>query len=181
MRSLSYRCHGSAVARHKKGVAALFELLEQGILNIILRIDEGGVYITLCAELRTDSEVVFLSVGIRTFSNCTHRSVGTACRQGDVCQRVERLHRIHQTVIHILHRTDIDICRRTHRERITTGLYSLRRSEGIYCIVLIDIFALNGETYCLDGIDIRLHADKRTTTETGKRTHRIRSACTVSD
>ena len=49
VRRLSNRCHGSAVARHEEGVAALFELLEQGILNIILRIDEGGVNITLCA------------------------------------------------------------------------------------------------------------------------------------
>ena len=151
IRHVLYR---DAIECQQQGIAVTFELGQQGVLDIIMRVCEGRTHVRTYLTLQTDNEEPWFTIRVPTALHHLHRAVQELRSKRRIGQRVDRLDGIRQTVVQVLYGTDIDIVHLARMTMIHFGLDTLVHAEGIGRTMLGVIGRLDRNTDFVDGAHV---------------------------
>ena len=163
-----------AVACQQQCVALLLQLGDDIVYNMAVGVCKSGGQIRTCLNLVADDQIIALAGGVDALRYGVHASVGTACRKGGIGHRVDGLHSICQTVIHILHRSDIHIGVLPHVVGAVAGADAFGSLERVVALVLVVVGRMDGDGKRCGGVDIEILAGESAAAHTYIGTHHHR-------
>ena len=177
-------CHvlyRDAIECQQQGIAVTFELGQQGVLDIVVRIGEGRTHVRTYLTLQTDNEEPWFTIRVPTALHHLHRAVQELRSKRRIGQRVDRLDGIRQTVVQVLYGTDIDIVHLARMTMIHFGLDTLVQRKGVRRTMLGVIGRLDRNTDLIHRARIHQHAGENTGRGTGIGSHRHAGTRSVAD
>ena len=135
-----------AVAGEQQCVALLLELGYDVVDYVAVGVGKGGGEVGTSLDLVANHQIIALAICIDALRQGVHAAVGTACRKGSVGERVDGLHGVGQSVVDVLHRTDIHICVLPHVVGTAAGADAFGCPEGVVALFFVMIARLDGQS-----------------------------------